>query len=348
MNNEKFITLAAKSLSGEAGVEELNELKELLKSEKYFSEYELLKTNWNKLELPEEYTQFDLHVGLKNLHNKINEFTILETKVLRKISFGNAIYSNYFLRIAASIVFLTIVSLSVLYFTGNIIKSVTTAELNIKTTLPGQKSIITLLDGTSITLNSDSKLRFPKNFSGNTREVYLEGEAYFEVAHGPSSPFIVHSGNFDVTVLGTVFDVKAFPNENIYSVSLVNGKVNVTNAFLEGGTFVLKPDEQFSFDKTTGKNKIGNFDNQQVTGWKDNILIFDNTKLSDVLVQLERAYGIGFKLENESYGNLKIKADFRNASFWTIVKVLKTAAELDYKTVSNNNKELQKIIFYKK
>ena len=217
-----------------------------------------------------------------------------------------------------------------------------------KETLEGQKSIITLLDGTIITLNADSRLRVPKTFTKNKREVFLEGEAFFEVAHDSTSPFIVHSGKFDVTVLGTVFDVKAFPGENKYLVSLVKGKVKVSDNVTgpKRSETILKPDEQFSFNYETSKSNVENFDYLQATGWKDNILIFNNTPLKEVFVQLQRAYGVKFTLQYKKFENFKIKANFQNDSFWTIVKILKAVTGLEYKTAGDSN-ELKEIIFYK-
>jgi len=252
--------------------------------------------------------------------------------------------------IAASVAFLLFAVSAIIYYTVVTNNNSDRTAWFDKKTEAGQKSIITLLDGSTVTLNANSKLRTPKNFYEKTRDVYLEGEAYFDVVHDSTMPFIVHVHNFDVTVLGTEFDVKTFPNENSCSVSLIKGKAKVTSENLKTNLkeVILYPDQRYTYNNTTGQGKVGSFNYLQVTGWKDNILVFDNTSLGEVFIQLERAYGIKFRLEDKSFSAIKIKANFKNASFWTIVKVIHSATNLDYKTVSNYENGLKEIIFYKK
>jgi ferric-dicitrate binding protein FerR (iron transport regulator) len=261
------------------------------------------------------------------------------------------IYKNYYWRAAASIAFFFIIAAGALILSDVFTTREPEIVLNEKVTKPGEKSRITLFDGTSITLNADSKFKFPNNFNSETREVYLEGEAYFEVAENPSKPFIVHTGNFTITVLGTVFNVKSFPRENSHYVSLINGSVRVINdkQELKSEEIILKPDQQFSYDKITGKNKINSFNLMQVTGWKVGVQIFNDTPLHEVLVQLQREYGVGFRLEDKASGELKITANYERASFWTIVKSLKALTGLEYRTVGDDKKnELKEIIFFRK
>lgn len=350
MENEKFFELAVKSISGEASAEEKEELNQYLKEDKYASKYQLLETNWHYLKFPVDYTQFNLHYGLQKLHNKISEQNVPAYTALWRRNLGKIIHPNYLLKLAVSIAILVIIYISASYIDSYFNKKESKFILNEKVTQLGQKSIITLLDGTTITLNANSKLRFPANFNSKMREVYLEGEAYFEVAHDSTSPFIVHTGNFRVTVLGTVFDVKDFPDENNYSVSLVKGKVKVTKdkAKRKSYNVILQPNQQFSYNKITGVDKIKNFDYQEVAGWKKNILVFNNTPLKEVFVQLGREYGLNFKLNDKSLSDIKINANFKNEPFWIIVNVIQSATDLAFKTVSNERNELKEIIFFKK
>ncbi|MFT6359951.1 MAG: transmembrane sensor [Cyclobacteriaceae bacterium] len=91
----------------------------------------------------------------------------------------------------------------------------------------GQKSTTTLSDGTVVKLNSDSKLKFPKNFSDDIREVYFEGEAFFDVAKDASRPFIIKTNDLQVKVLGTSFNVKSFEEDNLVQIGVVTGRVSV-------------------------------------------------------------------------------------------------------------------------
>lgn len=240
------------------------------------------------------------------------------------------------------------------YFTTKqfgLFESKTKTEIvwNEKTTLMGEKWIVSLSDGSRIILNADSKLKYPAHFSNTLREVYLEGEAYFEIHHDTTNPFIVHSGNLSTTVLGTKFNVSAFPNEKEISVSLVEGKVEVAKkgADSEERIVVLKPQQQLVYNKVKEVSTFDQFDEQTATGWKDNVLKFDNVALEKVFVDLERAYGVKFELTDKSFNRKKITANFKNDSFWTVTEVIKKLTKLNYRTIRENN-ELKKIVFYKK
>jgi len=213
----------------------------------------------------------------------------------------------------------------------------------------GEKSIVTLLDGTTITLNADSKLKYPVRFGEDSREVILEGEAFFEVAPDANKPFVVHTGNISTTDLGTKFDVSAFPNEETIRISLEEGKVNVSTHTVapQKGDVILSPTQQLIYNKENESSTIEQFDMQKALGWKDNILIFDNEPLSRALKPLERYFGVTFDIADRSLANRKIKANFKNESFWTVVKVLEKATGLSYTTIKERN-ELKKIVFYEK
>lgn len=220
---------------------------------------------------------------------------------------------------------------------------------NEKTTKMGEKWIVSLSDGSRIILNADSKLKYPVHFSNNLREVYLEGEAYFEIQHDTTNPFIVHSANLSTKVLGTKFNVSAFPNEKEISVSLVEGKVEVAKKGInfEERIVVLKPQQQLVYNKVKEISTFDQFDEQTAVGWKDNILKFDNEPLEKVFIELERAFGVKFELTDKSFNRKKITANFKNDSFWTVTEVIKKLTKLNYRTIKENN-ELKKIVFYKK
>ena len=349
MDSRRFIILITKYLSKEASIKEIEELNLCLEDKEYKELFEKISIDWENKEKAEDSFQFNYERGLGLLRRKMNESLSSSIKATTRKKLKN-IFNNYIFKIATSVALVALLSFGI-YLVGTIHKFPDgESAYKEKVTEAGQKSIITLIDGTEVTLNADSKLRFQANFQGKTREVYLEGEAYFEVVHDSTMPFIVHSGNFNVTVLGTEFDVKAFPGENNYSVSLVKGKAKVTSEKEKTNLkeVILHPDQQYEYNNATGQAKVGNFNELQVTGWKENILIFDNASLGEAFIQLERAYGVKFNLEDKSLSNIKIKANFKNASFWTIVKVIQSATNLDYRTVSGDNKELKEIMFYKK
>ena len=344
MNREIFIELVTKYLSKEITPKEQDKLKEYLASTEYEEQFAQIKNKWDEYEAPIEYLKFDENKGYEKLISKINKYDADHVKLRKNISFKRMWHNNIFTRVAASIVILMILFMGVLYIqysTNNDFVKDTWYE---KTTSLGQKSILTMLDGTKIILNAESSLKYPKHFDKNKREVFLKGEAYFEVTHDSERPFIVTSDNISTTVLGTKFNIKSFPEDKEIAVSLVEGSVKINSESSE--EIFLTPSQQLLYDKTTGREEVGQFDVLQVTGWKDNILIFNNVSLEKAFAELERSFGVEFQLQDDSLKNTKIKANFKNESFWTIVKVIKSATGLKYKTIAKEG-ELQRIIFYK-
>jgi ferric-dicitrate binding protein FerR (iron transport regulator) len=349
MNEEKFIELVTRYLSREASVDETERLNLLLKQKKYSTLFNAINEQWARAGKRESLSEFNNERGLKLLTAKIrkcNPSFRWEKEVKQKYLF---LYHSWNLRIAASAAFLIILITSAFFITNIIKQRSISIVWNEKKTVMGEKIIVTLLDGTKITLNADSKLKYPMRFGEESREVYLEGEAYFEVTHNNQKPFVVHTADVLTTDLGTKFNICAFPNEESITVSLEEGKVEVSTGIsgTKKNDVFLSPTQQLIYNKEEETNRIEQFDFQKAIGWKDNVLIFDDETLSKVLISLERSFGVKFEIADQSLANRTIKANFKNESFWTVVNVLEKATGLTYKTSRENN-EFKKVVFYKK
>lgn len=252
---------------------------------------------------------------------------------------------QFYLRAAASIAFLILLSAGLVYFIGRADNKPLELIWQYKTTAIGEKSIITLSDGSKITLNAASKIKYPLNFTEGRREIYLEGEAFFEVIHDSKNPFEVHTGQITTTDLGTKFNIKAFANSEIIAVSLVEGKISVLSENMKSG-IMLEPSRKFSFNKNKLSGTVDNFDRDETIGWIDNILVFHKEPLKNVLAGLTRMYGIEFTLTDALTGDKEITANFRKESYKTVAEAIRKAAELKYKTENDNNGSI-KIVFYK-
>ena len=180
------------------------------------------------------------------------------------------------------------------------------------------------------------------------KEVYLEGEAYFEVRHNSNQPFIVHSENLTTTDLGTKFDVSAYHENNTIIVSLLEGKVEVSGSDKgkSDNIVVLKPKEKLLYDKENNVSSFGVFDSLEVVGWKDNIYKFENEPLGEVLSRLKKAYGIEFKLSDRPVLLQKITVKFEKKSLLTVVDVIKSLTGLDYKLV-RKNQDIKEVLFFR-
>ena len=177
-----------------------------------------------------------------------------------------------------------------------------------KTTQRGQKANIVLADGTTIRLNSESSLTYPESFTNETREVKLTGEAFFEVARNEQKPFIVESGEINTTVLGTSFNIKAFPDKNI-EVSVATGKVKVTSQSVDQGTdkeVLLTPNQQAVYEPS-GSLQKREVDLSKYLAWQEGRIIFDEIPLGEAILILERWYNVSFVLETKLIANCIIR-----------------------------------------
>ncbi|MDN3668926.1 FecR domain-containing protein [Echinicola jeungdonensis] len=175
----------------------------------------------------------------------------------------------------------------------------------------GQKSTITLSDGTKVHLNAKSSLTFPDRFSDSVRNVSLEGEAFFDVTENKNKPFVISTGDNLIKVLGTTFNVK---KEEGLSVALVTGKVSVED--VRGNKIVLEPKEMVVKDKV-GKITKTTFDPFEVIGWKDKYLVFKDDSFVEMKRKLEKWYGVdiqakGFSQKDWSYSGVFYKETLEN------------------------------------
>lgn len=159
---------------------------------------------------------------------------------------------------------------------------------------------VNLSDGTKVWLNSKSTLKYPVEFSGKTRNVSLEGEAYFEVAKNQQSPFTVKTKSGNVTVLGTHFNVSAYAEDQNFETTLAEGKVKVSQ---EDESVLLKPGQQ-ARSKNAGL-KVVEVDASVYTAWKDGKFYFENENLKNILIKMARWYNFNVKFEQKSLEQIK-------------------------------------------
>jgi len=172
----------------------------------------------------------------------------------------------------------------------------------------GKTSEIILPDGTKVCLNAGSRLIYPEHFTGKTREVLLAGEAYFEVTHDQKHPFIVQVSDLRVNVLGTKFNISAYPSDLTIETVLAEGKVSVerNNAGIFEKKTELLPDQMASFDKNASIFEVKRVNSANYTVWTKGILQFERTDLLRITNRLERYYNIRFEFREAELGNLLI------------------------------------------
>lgn len=175
------------------------------------------------------------------------------------------------------------------YGDGSVIATVQDVTMATVATPNGGQYRITLPDGTKVVLNASSSITYPTKFNGKDRHVKLEGEAYFEVAKNMEQPFLVESGTQTITVLGTHFNVQAYPNERT-ETTLAEGSIKLNSAKDNSNPIVLKPDQQASLQN--GGFTIRQVDAAEYTAWTQNTFVFNELPLSEIIKQLERWYDV--------------------------------------------------------
>ncbi len=211
------------------------------------------------------------------------------------------------------------------------------SELVEKTAAIGSKVTITLSDGSTVKLNSGSKLSYHSPFGLENREVELDGEAFFEVTKDPDKPFIVRSNSLKTEVLGTSFNVRAYQDDGDLDVVLVTGLVKVD--FFDEETRVekiLNPNEMISYSKATKEVKIGRVEPEAFICWKDQILNFSDESLPEVIHKLERWYGVKIMVKNPQNREWEYTGRFNKKSLEHVLLRMSFAEKFTYSINKDN------------
>lgn len=203
-----------------------------------------------------------------------------------------------------------------------------------------QNRNIVLIDGTNISLNNNSQITVSPDYLTGNREVTLIGEAYFDVAHNPDKPFIIHANQSTVEVLGTAFNVRSQPGQDNVQVAVVDGRVVFQNKLRSE-----KDTNQLAV--TLSKGQYGYMDLSKRTilvddlavenylAWREGYLAFEGLTLSQVCIQLDRIYDIACSFENNAISELKITANFTNESTEKTLDVIALSLGVEYETEEN-------------
>ena len=180
---------------------------------------------------------------------------------------------------------------------------------NIISTPRGGEFKITLSDGTKVWVNSESKLKYPINFLGSKRKIFLTGEAYFEVSKDENRPFIVSTDKGDIRVLGTKFNIKNYKDEDMFYATLAEGSISYFSN-KNKNQFLLKPGEQIK-EQSNGTTSLQIVNVNNIISWKDGFYYFDNITLEEMMNTLSRWYDINVFYENSYLKNLHFTGDLK-------------------------------------
>ncbi|WP_372775824.1 FecR family protein [Mangrovibacterium sp.] len=277
---------------------------------------------YHSLDLLKEMRQYDSSQALQKLNDRIS----------REKPVRNFVY--YWQRIAA-VLLLPLLLGSLYLFVDRPRQS--DAIWQAYHTPPGVKSELRLPDGTSIILNSETKIEYPSNFTTKERRVVLSGEAFFDVAKDKARPFIVDLGKIGVEVLGTKFNVSNYPDESRTEVVLAEGKVNLIENDRNRQKILAKMNsgEQVVFEKQTGKLFLEEVEVDRYISWIDGLLIFREDNMEKVVRSLERWYKVDITIETPEIKDYIFTGTFKQETIIQILDLLKRTSPIDYRIVQS-------------
>ncbi len=291
----------------------------LNESEKNFSYFINLKKAWEANQ-EESFKNRSFGDDLKIINKRLS-FSSSDKKTRK--------WNMHFVRIAASVLILLGIS-AVFYFTRTSNGELAYHEL---ITPKGDMTKIVLSDGSKVWLASDTKFKFPERFESNERRVYLDGMAYFDVSHKKGKAFIVDTKEYDIKVLGTTFNVKAFSDENLTETSLIEGKVEIVfdekrNEKLKDIT--LKPGQKLIFNKDADRIIHAKYNQELDVSWIEGRLTFKDESFIEIARKIERFYDVTIIFENKEIENIRYTGDFDEETIKEALDVIRIITPFEY------------------
>jgi transmembrane sensor len=205
----------------------------------------------------------------------------------------------------------------------------------------GTRAMFYLPDGSTGWLNGGSKLKFTTEFRGKSREVFLEGEAYFDVLTDAKKPFIVNGKHSNVIAYGTSFNVHAYPEDPSVQITLVSGNIGVFER--KNGKFLnlanLKPGQMYECYPGTHLNRIETVDVNKVAVWKDGKLAFRDESFADVVSKINRWYNVEIIIMNKALRSYSYQATFVDETLDEVLKLLERSAPIEFKDLGRERNE---------
>ncbi|NLR68358.1 FecR family protein [Chitinophaga varians] len=336
MEQERIWLLLGRKVSGEATMAELRELEELLVQ---YPEMRYQVSVLGNLPVPvaapgwTEKTELALEKHMVRLGDDLAATELLAEGITRHRK------SRAGVLVALSTLVVVLAGYCVFLLSSKTTHKVP-AEIAEIQTRNGSRSRATLPDGTEVWLNGGSRITYQRDMNTQQkREVFLSGEAFFKVARDAENPFVVKTSRMAVNVLGTAFNIKAYPNEEQTETSLISGSVEVVPADDQQHRVQLQPNQKFIIRHTQDGNARptlgysmeqvkanGQDDLINETAWCDNVLVFDNENFGSVALKMERWFGVKVYLTDKKLKAYRFTGTFKNESLPQILEALKVTS----------------------
>ena len=363
MNRDKTWHLLSRKLTGEASEEELFELQQFC--DQYpalFRQMETMQQIWDQEAAEDkDYLEATYHLHYQKMKalgiepHPIDEVEQEQSEVAKKSFFS---INRRKLVAVASLAVIVTVSLILIIPKKETVAATAAANVTISkevVTKNGTSKKFTLPDGSTVWLNAGSKLDYSKIGESGNREIYLSGEAFFDVVKNPKRPFIIHTSSIDVKVLGTKFNVKAYPDDKTVETSLVQGSVEVFVKNRPGEKYLLKPNQKLVLLNTADAAVNGlatseikpnlnlpiiaikrltytETDSVAIeTSWTQNKLIFKDEAFADVAQKMERWYDVEIIFRNRKLEEELLNGDFRKETLSQALEALRFTTDFKYR-----------------
>ena len=377
MKEEKFWILVSKKVTGEACAEELKLLQEMIAGNPGWKTImENLQELWNSQPVTHTNSKDQKNedaylIHINRLKEKFPDFKSDSTlaamdEAMYAVHPKKPFYKRWITYAAMVAVIAAVIFLYPLMNAAKPgKKTVSLKPVNEIAINKGSRTKIQLPDGSQVWVNSGSKLTYEGRFEGTTREVHLDGEAYFDIVKDAAHPFIVHTEGIDIKVLGTVFNVKAYNADRTIEATLIHGSIEVLNHNQPGApNIILKPHEKLVYNKyqpadVKEKQAIVNTadkpfsisiaalrknvadSNIVETAWVYNKLIFEEERFEDLALKMERWYNVKINIETEKLKNYKMSGSFVNETAEEAIRILQFLVPFKY-LIKNNEIEIMR------
>lgn len=275
---------------------------------------------------PKEEDVFDKELAYNRFLYRVKESSQSEAVTPRNKFF----FSKRFIQIAASAAI--IIVLGAIYFLKLLSPSINPKDEFYSVTVPyGAKSQVTLSDSTKVWLNSGTTIKYSYIVKDKVRKLFLNGEAYFEVAKMKGVPFIVETDRLDVKVLGTKFNVISYSEDSKINVTLLEGSIALKMDNDKNSEVRLVPNKSATFDKSSNKLELKDVNGSLSTQWSDGVIVFDDEKLEQIAHRLEREYNVKIELTNASLSDSHFYGVFnKNQSIKEIFDIITLNNKIHY------------------
>jgi len=312
MNKENCLNIFERYLSGEATSEEISRLRVFLENDKNLN-------RWLEDQILNSFNTIDSDIKMRMLDN-IRSQTNYSTQTVAKGNKSN-IYLKYFANAAAVLLPFIIILSAYLY-----LKPQQTTSFEVVADM-GEKAGLVLPEGTKVAINSGSKIIYYSDYNKKSRDIQLFGEAFFDVEHNPQKPFIVQCKDIKVKVLGTSFGIKAYEDEDIISVVLNSGKIQLITPKDE---IEMEPNQRLVYNSKTQKTSLEKVNAEDYTDWRQNRLRFENESLETIMKTISRMHNIDIVFEDSELKNQRFTGTVDNTYIESVLNAIKLTSPVNY------------------